>query len=124
MRLALYARVSTQDQHPEAQLLALRAYATTRGAEVVEEYVDRGVSGSKARRPALDRLVADARGRRFDAVVVVKLDRLARSVHHLVTLAEEWKEIGIDLVVTEQAIDTSTSTGRLLFNMPRSSSVT
>ncbi len=115
-RLALYARVSTTDQHPEAQLLALRGYAAGRGLEVVEEYVDAGVSGAKACRPALDRLVAVARRRRFVAVAVVKLDRLARSVHHLVTLAAEWEALGMDLVVLDQAIDTSTPAGKLLFH--------
>ena len=77
--IALYARVSTDDQHPEAQLHALRSYAKARGLPVVDEYVDHGVSGAKTRRPALDRLMADARRRRFDAIAVVKLDRLARS---------------------------------------------
>lgn len=72
-RIALYARVSTTDQHPEAQLEALGEYAHSRGLEAAE-YVDHGVSGAKDRRPALDRLLADARRRRFDIVAVTKLD--------------------------------------------------
>jgi DNA invertase Pin-like site-specific DNA recombinase len=116
-RIGLYARVSTTDQHPEVQLLALRGYAQARGLEVAGEYVDHGVSGARARRPALDRLVGDARRRHFDALAVVKLDRLARSVHHLVTLARDFGELGVDLVVLDQSIDTSTSTGRLLFHV-------
>ena len=116
-RLALYARVSTLDQHPEVQLEPLREYARARGFQVVEEYVDHGVSGAKARRPGLDRLTADAGRRRFDVVACVKLDRLARSVRHLTTLAGEFEALGVGLVVLDQAIDTTTPSGRLLFNV-------
>lgn len=115
-RIALYARVSTTDQHPEAQLEALGEYAHSRGLEAAE-YVDHGVSGAKDRRPALDRLLADARRRRFDIVAETKLDRLARSVRHLTTLAAEFEALGIDLVVLEQAIDTTTPSGKLLFHV-------
>lgn len=115
-RAALYVRVSTQDQRPEPQLDPLQTYADSRGLEVVETYEDRGISGVQARRPALDRLLADARRRRFDCVVVVKLDRLARSVRHLTELAAEFEALGIDLVVLDQAIDTSTPAGRFLFH--------
>ena len=116
MTIALYARVSTSDQHPEIQLHALRQYAAARGVEA-EEYVDTGVSGAKDRRPALDRLLADARRRRVSAVVVAKLDRLARSVRHLTTLAAELAALGVDLVVLDQSIDTGTPSGRLLFHV-------
>lgn len=114
-RLALYCRVSTSEQTVEPQLHALRQYASTRGAEATE-YVDAGVSGAKDRRPALDRLLADARRRRFDVLVVTKLDRLARSTRHLVNLAAELEALGIDLVVLDQSIDTSTPSGRFLFH--------
>ena len=116
-RVALYVRVSTSDQHPDCQLEPLRQYAAARGLEVVDAYVDHGVSGAKARRPALDRLMADARRRRFDAVVAVKLDRLARSVHHLTTLGQEFAALGVDLIAVDQSIDTSTPAGRLLFHV-------
>ena len=116
-RVGLYARCSTNDQHPEAQLHALRSYAEARGLEVVNEYVDAGVSGARDRRPALDRLLADARRRRLDAVACVKLDRLARSVRHLTTLAAELEALDVDLIVVDQSIDTSTPAGRLLFNV-------
>jgi DNA invertase Pin-like site-specific DNA recombinase len=116
-RLALYARVSTLDQKTAPQLDALRAYATARGFEVVEEYVDHGVSGAKSRRPALDQLLADARRRRFDAVACVKLDRLARSVRHLTEMAGEFDALGVGLIVLDQAIDTTTPAGRLLFHV-------
>ena len=116
-RIALYARVSTTDQHSDVQLQQLRIYAKARGFEVAAEHVDHGVSGTKDRRPALDALLASARRREVDVVGVTKLDRLARSVHHLTTLGREFEALGIDLVVIDQAIDTSTPTGRLLFHV-------
>src|SRR2546423_4757007 len=115
-RAAVYARVSTSDQTPENQLAALRAFVGARGWQTTE-YVDHGVSGAKERRPALDALLATARSRKVDVVVCVKLDRLARSTHHLVTLVKELEVLGVDLVVLDQAIDTTTPSGRLLFHM-------
>ena len=116
MRVALYARVSTSDQTVAPQLEALRSYGSARRLEVVEEFCDEGVSGAKDRRPALDRMLAAAHRREFDAVACVKLDRLARSVRHLTTLAAEFEALGIDLVVVDQQIDTSTPSGRFLFH--------
>jgi len=113
-RLAIYARVSTDQQTVEPQLHALREYALRRAWEPVE-YVDVGVSGAKDRRLALDQLLADCRKRNVDAVAVVRLDRLARSVRYLVTLAGELEALGIDLIATEQSIDTSTPVGRFTF---------
>ena len=115
-RIALYARVSTTEQTTEPQLYALHAYAEARGLELAQEYVDEGVSGAKDRRPALDRLLADARRRRFDVLAITKLDRLARSVRHLTTLAADLEALGVDLIVLDQSIDTSTPSGRFLFN--------
>lgn len=117
LRAALYARVSTKDQHPEAQLGPLREYAEARGFDVVEEFIDHGVSGAKDSRPALDRMMVAARRRDLDVIVTVKLDRLARSVQHLVTIAGELASLNVDLVVRDQAIDTSTSTGKLTFHV-------
>ena len=116
MRVALYARCSTLDQSVDLQLDGLRDYAKARGFAVVEEYVDEGVSGARASRPALDRLLEDAHRRRFDGVLVWRLDRLARSVRHLVNVAADLESLGIDLVVLDQGIDTSTSAGRFLFH--------
>jgi DNA invertase Pin-like site-specific DNA recombinase len=90
MHAAIYARVSTFDQEPENQLAELRRYVAARGLGWVgQEYVDKGVSGAKDRRPALDQLLADARRRRFDVLVVWRLDRLGRNLRHLITLLEE-----------------------------------
>ena len=97
MRAAIYTRVSTLDQEPENQLQELRRYAQARGWETVE-YVDHGVSGARDRRPALDRLVADARRRTVDTVVVWRLDRLGRSLRHLVTLLDELHALGVGFV--------------------------
>lgn len=115
-KIALYARCSTAEQHPDAQLHELRDYARRRGAEAIE-YVDRAESGAKDRRPGLDRLMAAARRRRIDAIACTKLDRLARSVRHLTALAAELEALGVDIVVLDQAIDTGTPTGRLLFHV-------
>jgi putative DNA-invertase from lambdoid prophage Rac len=95
MRTVIYARVSTAEQSCEMQLRELRDYAARRGLEVVAEYVDTGWSGAKASRPALDRLMRDARMRRFDAVVVWKLDRWGRSVAHCVRSVQELASLGV-----------------------------
>ena len=116
-RLALYCRVSTTGQHVEPQVFALRQYASARGFEIVEEYLDEGVSGSKDRRAGLDRLVADARRRRFDAVAVVKLDRLGRSLHHLLTLLGDFEAVGVAFISLDDGLDTSTAAGRLFMQM-------
>ncbi len=115
-RAALYARVSTADQTPANQLEVLRPYAEARGWKATE-YIDHGVSGAKASRPGLDALVAAARTRKIDVLVTTKLDRLARSTHHLVTLAKDMEALGVDLIVTDQAIDTTVPAGRLLFHV-------
>lgn len=116
-RVGVYGRVSSMiGQTTENQLLALRAFAAARGWAITE-YVDHGQSGAKERRPALDALLAAVRARRIDVVACVKLDRLARSVHHLVAMVREFEALGVDLVVLDQALDTSTPSGRLLFHV-------
>jgi DNA invertase Pin-like site-specific DNA recombinase len=115
-RVGLYCRVSTTGQTAENQLLALRSFAVARGWAVTE-FVDHGVSGAKEKRPALDALHAAVRARRLDVVACVKLDRLARSVRHLVAMVREFEALGVDLVVLDQAIDTTTPSGRLLFHV-------
>jgi DNA invertase Pin-like site-specific DNA recombinase len=112
MKAAIYARVSTLDQHVENQLTELQAYAQRRGWTAVE-YVDRGVSGAKDRRPALDELLKAARRRRFDALVCWRLDRLGRNLRHLILLLDELQALGIAFVTLGEGIDTSTPAGRL-----------
>lgn len=116
VRVALYARVSTKlDQDPAVQLGELRAFVERRGWIVAGEYVDQGVSGAKDRRPALDRLMADARRGRLDVVAVWKFDRFARSVRHLVTALDEFRALEVAFVSLTEAIDTSTPLGRAMF---------
>ena len=113
IRAAVYARVSTLDQEPENQLAELRRYVRARSWPAAVEYVDRGVSGSKDRRPSLDRLVRDATRRGFDVLVVWRLDRLGRNLRHLVTLLDELHAIGVSFVSLGEGIDCTTPAGRL-----------
>ncbi len=118
MRVAIYARCSTAEQTVSLQLDGVREYAALRGFEIVEEYVDEAVSGAKARRPALDRLLDDAHRRRFDAVLVWKLDRLGRSLSHLIRLVDTFGSLGIDLVsLNDPGLDTTAPSGRLIFHV-------
>jgi DNA invertase Pin-like site-specific DNA recombinase len=113
MHAAIYARVSTFDQEPENQLAELRRFVEARGWTAAVEYVDRGVSGAKDRRPALDRLVSDAKRRRFDVVVCWRLDRLGRNLKHLITLLEELQALGVAFVSLAEGIDATTPAGKL-----------
>ncbi len=113
MKAAVYARVSTLDQEPENQLAELRRYIEARSWPPAVEYVDKGVSGAKDRRPALDRLVADATRRGFDVLVVWRLDRLGRNLRHLVTLLDELHAVGVSFVSLGEGIDCTTPAGRL-----------
>ena len=112
MRAALYARVSTFDQEPENQQQELRRYVEARGWTAIE-HVDRGVSGTKAKRPALDTLIRDAKRRRFDVLVCWRLDRLGRDLRHLVTLLEELQAVGVAFVSLGEGIDCTTPAGKL-----------
>jgi DNA invertase Pin-like site-specific DNA recombinase len=119
MKAALYMRVSTKGhgQNTDTQALALREYAERRGFVIEAEYSDEGISGSKDRRPQLDRLMADARKRRFDAVLVARFDRFARSTKHLVLALEEFSSLGIDFISLNESIDTSTPMGKMVFTI-------
>ncbi len=116
-RAAIYARVSTDEQVDGTslgtQLSRSRAYAAAHGWEIAGEYVDEGVSGARATRPALDRMMAEARRGRFGVVVVAKLDRFGRSVRHLSALLGELDDLGVQFVSVAENIDGSTSVGRL-----------
>jgi DNA invertase Pin-like site-specific DNA recombinase len=119
IRAAIYARVSTSNngQDPTMQTRELEEYCQRRGWEVAGCYVDNGISGSKESRPELDRLIADAHRRRFDAVAVWKFDRFARSVSHLLRALEMFKALGIDFVSLSEQVDTSTPTGKMVFTV-------
>ena len=115
-RAAIYARVSTGDQHVETQLLDLRELAKQRGFELVNEYTD-VISGAKSKRPGLDRLMADARRRRFDVVLVAAFDRVARSVKHFLEVLDELNRLGIEFISLRENIDTGGALGRALLTI-------
>jgi DNA invertase Pin-like site-specific DNA recombinase len=115
-RAAIYARVSTGDQHLETQLLDLREMAKQRGYEIVHEYSDI-ISGAKSKRPGLDQLMADARRRRFDIVLVAAFDRIARNVRHFLDVLDELNHLGIEFVSKRENIDTSGPLGRAMLTI-------
>jgi DNA invertase Pin-like site-specific DNA recombinase len=118
-RAAVYMRVSTKNhgQTTETQAVALPDYAVRRGLDIIEEYRDEGISGSKDSRPALDRLMKDARARKFDVVIVARFDRFARSVSHLLRALDEFSHLGVDFVSLSESIDTSTPMGKMIFTV-------
>ncbi len=118
MKAAVYARVSTTNgQDPTTQTRELREYCQRRGWKVAGEYVDAGISGAREKRPQLDKLMADAHRRRFDAVVVWRFDRFARSVSHLLRALETFRALGVEFVSLSEQVDTSTPTGKLVFTV-------
>ena|SRR5208282_493679 len=112
-RAVFYTRVSSVDQHPETQLCDLRPLAAARGYEIVGEYTDT-ISGSKSKRPGLDQLMADARRRRFDVVMVWAFDRMARSVRHFLEVLDELNHLNIEFVSFRESVDTSGPLGRAM----------
>src|ERR1035441_8916908 len=119
IRAALYARISTLNhgQDPEVQLGELREFCQRRGFAIAQEYVDKGISGSREKRPALDKLLTDCRKRLVDAVVVYRYDRFARSLRQVVNVLEEFRSLGIDFISLHEGVDTSTPNGRLVFGI-------
>ena len=120
MRVAIYARVSTDrgEQDPQVQVSALEKWLLANGHIVIDQYVDH-ISGTKSSRPALDELLAEVTKEDtfIEAIAIVKLDRLARSMKHLIELGEYLDDNGVDLMVKDQAIDTTTPAGKLMFHM-------
>jgi DNA invertase Pin-like site-specific DNA recombinase len=118
-RAALYLRVSTDKQTVENQEIQLRQVAERRGWEVVEVYSDAGISGSKGRadRPGLDRMLKDASRRHFDVALVWAIDRLGRSLIDLLGTIQHLEAVGVDLYIDQQAIDTTTPMGKLIFQV-------
>lgn len=116
-RVAIYARVSTDKQTCENQLIELRAVAERMGYTIAQEFIDEGISGTKANRPALDAMMKMATQRRFDMVMCWSLDRLGRSLTNLLQLLNELESRKIDLFFHQQAIDTSTPMGKMMFSI-------
>ena len=112
-RAVLYVRVSSVDQHPETQLCDLRPLAAARGYEIVGEYSDT-ISGSKAKRPGLDQLMADARRGRFDVVLVWAFDRVARSVKHFLEILDDLNRLNVEFISFRENIDTGGPLGRAM----------
>ena len=119
MKAAIYTRVSTHDQNTENQLLKLRKVAKRQDWKVVREYSDKGISGAKGRdkRPELDELLKGAARKEFDVVMAWSVDRLGRSLMHLIQLMNELHAKGIDLYLDREGIDTSTPMGEMIFNI-------
>lgn len=117
MKVALYARVSTDGQDPEVQLQALRAHAAQRGWTIIEEFVDHGYSGAKEKRPALDRMMQAAWTGAFQAVVVWRFDRFARSVTHLIAALESFRTLHVHFVSMHEQFDTATPIGQAMFTI-------
>ena len=117
MKIALYARVSTDGQDPEVQLQALRGHAAHRGWSIIEEFVDHGYSGAKEKRPALDRMIKAAWTGTFQAVLVWRFDRFARSVKHLITALEQFRSLNINFISLQEQFDTSTPIGHAMFTI-------
>jgi DNA invertase Pin-like site-specific DNA recombinase len=116
-KAAIYARVSTPDQHVETQLYDLRKLAANRGFEVSREYCDRGVSGSKAKRPGLDAMMADARRGEFTVLLVAAFDRVARSTKNFLEIVDELHDLGIEFISAREAIDTTGPMGRMFITL-------
>jgi len=113
-RCAIYARVSTEEQNPQIQIDELKTISSQQNYMVFDIYVDK-VSGTKSSRPELMRLLKDAKNKRFDVVLCYKLDRLGRSLQHLIKIISYFQKWDVDFICTSQNIDTTTSSGRLVF---------
>jgi len=113
---AIYVRVSKDEQHPDHQINALKSHSSQQNYRVFKIYRDE-ITGKSSSRPALNEMMFDARKGRFDVVLCWKLDRLGRSLKHLINIAEEWYKLGIDFVCISQNIDTTTASGKLTFHI-------
>ncbi|MDC1122522.1 recombinase family protein [Nitrospinaceae bacterium] len=117
--VALYARVSTDGQTTENQLQELRKVAGRNGWQIIQEFVDHGISGAKGRdqRPAFDEMCKGVIRKEFDLVMAWSVDRLGRSLQHLVTFLDELHSKKVDLFLHRQGIDTTTPAGKMMFQM-------
>ena len=117
IKCAIYLRVSTKSQDTSNQLQPLKEYAQRCGYEIVEVYEDKGVSGVKASRPSLDKMVLDARRRKFSMILSWSIDRVGRNMTHLCGFVEEMNQLGINLYFHQSSIDTTTSVGKMFFHI-------
>jgi len=118
-KVCLYCRVSTTHQTSENQLRELRVVAERMGYEIISEFIDNGISGAKSRkdRPALDEMMKLATQRKFEMVMCWSIDRLGRSLQHLVEILNELQAMKIDLFFMQQGMDTTTPSGRMIFSV-------
>jgi len=113
----LYVRVSTSEQTSENQLLALREYAQRMGFPIVAEYIDDGFSGKDDKRPAFEKLMKDMREKKFDCILVWKIDRIGRSLQHLLSFLQELRNKKMDFISMTESLDTTTPHGELIWNV-------
>jgi DNA invertase Pin-like site-specific DNA recombinase len=116
-KTAIYMRVSTTLQTTENQLIPLTEYAKRMGLEIVSVYKDEGISGVKSKRPALNDMLKDAVKGKFSQILIYDISRLGRSLKELINLLNDFNQLKIRLVFLQQGIDTSTSTGQMMFNL-------
>ena len=116
-RVALYSRVSTTDQTCDNQLNDLREYCRARGWTDVREFIDTGISGTKERRPALDKMMSEVKARRIDVVVVAAFDRFGRSVRHLVEALDLFHHLGVEFISLREQVDTGSALGQAIFTI-------
>ena len=118
-RVAIYARVSTDKQQTSNQVLVLKEIAERSGYNIIQIYEDKGISGSKGRedRPSLNQMMKDATHRKFDMVMCWSIDRLGRSISHLIEIMNELNGLKIDMFFSQQSIDTTQSSGRTLLSV-------
>lgn len=116
-RVVLYCRVSSKDQNCETQLIALRDYCRSMNYTVCDEYVDQGFSGKNTRRPEFERMLSDIRSRDVECVLVYKLDRIGRSLKHLLNLFEEFKNRNVEFIALTQNINTNSPEGKMFWQL-------
>lgn len=117
MKVSFYARVSTNSQEVDLQLLEIEELMKQKNYNLVDKYIEKGVSGAKTRRPELDRLIQDAKEHKFEILIIWRLDRLGRSLSHLIKLVEEFKSYGVKIISIKDNIDFSTAQGQLMFHL-------
>jgi len=117
LNIGLYARVSKNEQNIETQLVALRDYCQRNNYKIAKEYLDNGFSGATDNRPSFNSLLSDIRTGKINCVLVYKLDRIGRSLQHLLNLFEEFKNQGVEFISLTQNINTNTPEGKMFLRM-------